>query len=205
MVVRCEDVWREISNYVEGDVDPALRAALEDHLRICKNCTAVLNGTRNVIRLYADERLFDLPRGFSQHLHQKLEAHMPGRRGTAFGWMVAFAAAALLIIGFEVGNSSAFTGPALRSQHAQEASSDIPPDLMVVVTDGAKTFHLPGCGVIHNRATEKLISSREALLQGYVPCVRCLRKYVGSVATVRRPAVVPGSRPGMVNLASLAR
>ena len=27
MVVKCEDVWREISNYFEGDLDPALKLA----------------------------------------------------------------------------------------------------------------------------------------------------------------------------------
>ena len=30
MVVRCEEVWREISNYLEGDIPPELRAAIED-------------------------------------------------------------------------------------------------------------------------------------------------------------------------------
>ena len=28
MVVNCEHVWSEISNYVDGEVDPALRAAM---------------------------------------------------------------------------------------------------------------------------------------------------------------------------------
>ena len=27
MVVNCEEVWREISNYLEDDVEPSLRAA----------------------------------------------------------------------------------------------------------------------------------------------------------------------------------
>ena len=31
MVVTCEHVWRDISNYFEGDVDPVLRQALEEH------------------------------------------------------------------------------------------------------------------------------------------------------------------------------
>ena len=33
MVVSCEEVWREISNYLEGDVDPSLRASMEEHFR----------------------------------------------------------------------------------------------------------------------------------------------------------------------------
>jgi len=51
MVVSCEEVWREISNYLEGEVDPGLCAAIQEHFRGCKHCTAVLDGTRNVIEL----------------------------------------------------------------------------------------------------------------------------------------------------------
>ena len=96
MVVNCEHVWREISNYLEGDVDADLRAAMEEHLRGCKHCSAVLDGTRNVIELYGDERALEIPLGFSQRLHRRLAAQMPQpNRGGAFGWMVAFAAAAI--------------------------------------------------------------------------------------------------------------
>jgi predicted anti-sigma-YlaC factor YlaD len=46
MVVRCEDVWREVSNYLDGEVDPGLHVAMEEHIRGCKRCTAVIDGTR---------------------------------------------------------------------------------------------------------------------------------------------------------------
>jgi len=36
MVVKCEDVWREISNYIEGDLDPALKRAMEEHFAQCR-------------------------------------------------------------------------------------------------------------------------------------------------------------------------
>ena len=49
MVVTCEHVWREISNYFEGDVDPVLRQALEEHLARCPRCQSIHDGTRNVI------------------------------------------------------------------------------------------------------------------------------------------------------------
>ncbi len=70
MVVTCEEVWREISNYLEGDVEPSLRLALEEHVRGCKRCAAVLEGTRNVVQLYGDERMFEVPLGFSHRLHE---------------------------------------------------------------------------------------------------------------------------------------
>ena len=56
MVVNCEQVWQEISNYVENDLDPSLRASIEEHVRGCQRCTAVLDGTRNIVHLYGDDR-----------------------------------------------------------------------------------------------------------------------------------------------------
>ena len=72
--ISCEDVWRELSNYVENEVDPELRARMEEHFRQCKHCAAVLDGTRNVIRLVGDDRSFDLPRGFSGRLHRRISS-----------------------------------------------------------------------------------------------------------------------------------
>ena len=72
MVLSCREVWKEISNYLEGEVDPALRADLEAHFAQCRHCTALLDGTRNVIVLTADQRTFTLPHGFSQRLQERL-------------------------------------------------------------------------------------------------------------------------------------
>jgi len=61
MVVSCEQVWQEISNYLDGEVRPEVRAAMEAHFRECKHCTAILDGTKNIVHLYADDRLVELP------------------------------------------------------------------------------------------------------------------------------------------------
>src|SRR2546430_2490517 len=133
MVVNCEEVWREISNYIDGEVDPGLRSAMEEHFRHCQHCTAVLDGTRNVVQLYGDERMFEVPLGFSSRLHQRLEQNMPGSRRGFLGWMVAAAAAVIVVGSFVVARSSAFRGAELRSEHAQPGTG-IPPDMMVVVS-----------------------------------------------------------------------
>jgi hypothetical protein len=180
MVMSCEEVWREVSNYMDGEIDPALRVAIEDHLRGCKHCTAVLDGTRNVVQLYGDEKMFELPSGFSQRLHRRLEENMPRRRGTAFGWLVAAAAAILVVGGFEVGSSSVKT-PALRSEHA-EPGKNVPADMMVVVSADGKVFHAPGCTFIHEKEKLRTMTASEAEREGYAPCTRCMRKYLQSVA-----------------------
>ena len=184
MVVNCEHVWQEISNYLDGELDSPLRVAIEEHVRGCKRCSAILDGTRNVIELYGDERAMEIPLGFSQRLHRRLEAQMPQRRGSAFGWMVAFAAAGILIAGLAIGRSSAFPQPPLRSEHAAPAVH-IPPQLMVVVYDDGKTFHKPGCDIIHDKTHERMIPAAEAMRQGFAPCVRCMKEYLGANADLQ--------------------
>lgn len=71
--ISCIEVWREISNYLEGEVDPELRARMEAHLKLCRHCSAILDGTRNVVQLVADGEVFDLPQGFSKRLYSKFE------------------------------------------------------------------------------------------------------------------------------------
>ena len=65
MVVSCEHVWQEISNYLEGEISLELREAMEAHFKECKHCTAVLDGAHNVIELVGDGRAFQVPAGFS--------------------------------------------------------------------------------------------------------------------------------------------
>jgi hypothetical protein len=182
MVVNCDQVWQEISNYLEGEVDPALRTAMDEHFRECKHCGTVLDGTRNVIEIFGDERAMEIPLGFSQRLHRRLEAQMPERRGGALGWVVAFAAAGILITGLVVGQSSAVT-TGLRSQHAVPAGH-VPPDLMVLVYDDGKAFHAPGCSFIHDREHSRMIPAAAAMRQGFVPCTRCMKTYLGLNANV---------------------
>lgn len=179
MVVSCEQVWREISDYLEGEVDPDLRAAMEEHFRGCKRCSAVLDGTRNVIQLYGDERMFEVPLGFSYRLHRRLRENMAPARRTFLGWMVATAATVLVAGSFKLARSSVFSHPELRSEHAQPGSG-VPPDMMVVVATDGKTFHVPGCLFIHDKANLRTIAARVAIREGYVPCVRCMKKYLSA-------------------------
>jgi anti-sigma factor RsiW len=73
MRIDCKHVWQYISAYIDGEVDAELRARIDRHLETCEICSAVLDSTRNVIVLVADERVFELPVGFSERLHERLE------------------------------------------------------------------------------------------------------------------------------------
>jgi anti-sigma factor RsiW len=179
MVINCEAVWRDVSNYLDGEVEPALRIAIEEHVRECRHCTAVVAGTRNVIQLYGDERMMEMPLGFSQRLHQRLDESMPGNRRSFLGWMIAAAAACLIVGTVEVARSAGFGAPLLRSQQAQ-AGIGVPPNLMVVAAEDGRLFHLPGCSFIHEKNKLRTMTAAEASREGYTPCVRCLKEYLAS-------------------------
>ena len=76
MRIDCKHVWEHISAYIDGDVDAGLRAEIDEHLETCEICSAVLDSTRNVVILVADDRVFELPRGFSERLHARLDEEL---------------------------------------------------------------------------------------------------------------------------------
>jgi hypothetical protein len=180
MVVNCEEVWREISNYLDGGIEPSLRFAMEEHIRGCRRCAAVLDGTRNVVQLYGDERMLEVPLGFSQRLQHRLdEENMPRSRRGFLGWMVAAAAAVVVAGSFEAARSSVFSHPEPRSEHAHPGAG-VPPDMLVVVSTDGKLFHAAGCPFIHDKAHIQTIAAREALRTGYAPCIRCMKQYLNA-------------------------
>ena len=105
---------------------------------------------------------------------------MPGQRGGFFGWAVAFAALALTVGAVELGRSSVFAPPELRSAHADPAKPSIPPDMMVIVAEEGKTFHRAGCPFMHDKTHLQTIPANQAIREGYAPCVRCMHEYQAS-------------------------
>ncbi|HUN86197.1 MAG TPA: zf-HC2 domain-containing protein [Terracidiphilus sp.] len=72
-------MWQHISAYIDGEVDAVLRAEIDRHLETCEICSAVLDSTRNVVILVADERVFELPAGYSERLHDRIEKELEHR------------------------------------------------------------------------------------------------------------------------------
>jgi len=78
MVLNCRHVWHQISDYIDGTVPLELREAIEEHLAHCRHCAAVLDSTRNILVLIADDRTFELPIGYSERLHARLQEAIAG-------------------------------------------------------------------------------------------------------------------------------
>ena len=76
--IKCAEVWRQISNYLDDDVDRQLRVTMSSHFKHCAHCSAVLDGTRNLVKLVGDGRVFELPSGTTQRLYKRLNDHLAG-------------------------------------------------------------------------------------------------------------------------------
>jgi anti-sigma factor RsiW len=72
ITLSCEEVRREISNYLDDDMSPSMRRSLETHLEQCRKCAVLLDSTHNVLVLLADEQRFELPAGFSVRVREIL-------------------------------------------------------------------------------------------------------------------------------------
>ncbi len=71
--ISCLEVWREISNFLDGEVAPEMRARMEAHFKVCAHCTAILDGTKNVVKLVGDGVEYQMPEGFSTRLYDKIK------------------------------------------------------------------------------------------------------------------------------------
>jgi len=80
MELNCKHVWGYISEYIDGTVGPKLREEIERHLEHCEICSAILDSTRNILVLTADNRTFELPVGYSERLHQRLAEELKKKK-----------------------------------------------------------------------------------------------------------------------------
>jgi hypothetical protein len=76
VVIECKHVWNYISEYLDGTLSGEIRDSVQKHLEHCEICSAILDSTRNVIILTADDRVFELPVGFSERLHARLDLEL---------------------------------------------------------------------------------------------------------------------------------
>jgi predicted anti-sigma-YlaC factor YlaD len=76
MRLSCKHVWAYISDYIDNSVTPEERADIELHLAHCEVCSAILDSVHNILILTADDRVFQLPIGFSERLHERIAAEL---------------------------------------------------------------------------------------------------------------------------------
>jgi anti-sigma factor RsiW len=70
--VNCRGVVHELSEYLDGGLDPSLQHELEEHMAKCKDCRLVVDTTRKTIDIFCNSDPVDLPVDVKQRLHAAL-------------------------------------------------------------------------------------------------------------------------------------
>jgi anti-sigma factor RsiW len=78
VVLNCKHVWDCISAYLDDALPAEMRDLVQTHLDHCEICSAILDSARNILVLTADDLIFELPVGFSERLHARLDLEMTG-------------------------------------------------------------------------------------------------------------------------------
>ncbi len=69
---RCDDLIGNLSNYIDGDLEPELCRELESHLAGCQNCRLMVDTMEMTVKLCRDGAKADLPPALQNKINEKL-------------------------------------------------------------------------------------------------------------------------------------
>ena len=67
-MLTCKDFLHELSDYLDGTVDPELRSKLEKHINECPNCWVICDTSNKTIQVYRGME----PQAIPQEIHDRL-------------------------------------------------------------------------------------------------------------------------------------
>ncbi len=70
--MNCKAVIREISDYIDGELDLSMKQELERHLEDCGDCKMVVDQTRLTVEVFCDAKPVELPSDVNSRLHDAL-------------------------------------------------------------------------------------------------------------------------------------
>ena len=70
--MNCEDVIREISDYLDGELALSAKQDIEGHLDHCHHCKMVVDQTKLTVDVFCDSQLVELPADVKSRLHEAL-------------------------------------------------------------------------------------------------------------------------------------
>lgn len=75
----CRQVLAELSNYLDAEVSPDVKQALERHLAKCHRCSLVYDTARKTLKIVCEAGPFELPSEVSGRLHARLRELFVGK------------------------------------------------------------------------------------------------------------------------------
>jgi anti-sigma factor (TIGR02949 family) len=79
-LLTCKDFLRELSEFLDENIDAEIRAKLERHMTECPNCWVIADTTRRTIKIYKGMDPNPIPKDVEERLMQALERKMASER-----------------------------------------------------------------------------------------------------------------------------
>ncbi len=76
--MKCQDILKELSEYIDGELDPKLCEELERHMGDCHPCLVFVNTLKKTISLYKYASSEPLPKEVHLRLHDFLKKNCQG-------------------------------------------------------------------------------------------------------------------------------
>jgi len=70
--LNCRDVVKKLSDYLDGELEPAVALDLDRHLSGCKECTLIVNQTKLTVEIFCNAEMVELPEPVRARLHEAL-------------------------------------------------------------------------------------------------------------------------------------
>ena len=70
--MNCKSVIRELSKYLDGELEQAVKQELEQHLEHCEDCKMVVDQTKLTVDIFCDSEPVELPPDVQTRLHEAL-------------------------------------------------------------------------------------------------------------------------------------
>ncbi len=77
--MNCDDVIRELSNYLDGELALSAKQDIEGHLDECHDCKLVVDQTKLTVEVFCDAKLVELPNDVKSRLHEVLRRKLGGK------------------------------------------------------------------------------------------------------------------------------
>jgi hypothetical protein len=80
-LISCKDFLKELNEYLDDLVDPAVKQHWQKHVDECPNCFVIVDTTRRTLQVYKGMQEEEVPAHIKNRLIEALERKMAARRG----------------------------------------------------------------------------------------------------------------------------
>lgn len=79
-LLTCKDFLRELSDFLDENIDAEIRSKLETHITECPNCWVIADTTRKTIQIYKGMEPQPIPQEIESRLMAALERKIAAKR-----------------------------------------------------------------------------------------------------------------------------